>query len=289
MNIDEIKLVEIGLQAACNFRCTYCVSEKFRKWSHMVKIDVDEIISYIREYFDDNVLLSLTGGEPLLWEGLEKLVTSFPDNSFIIASNISQIDKHEWLKNPTSELKNRLCFRIGWHPNVRNDNFLDKIDIIKNAGYHYVVNYMVDANDRANNGEKQKKHMKFLNDNDINYEISPENDAGRDYATNDVSMQFVIPNYIDNRKFLRINGDGLIYDCYVGKTNGHISEHNMDLKYKDDKIYCDNCTGLKGYTKILSSWDNYDFSQLFPEKNRFMYEVLYDAFNNKIKYINSIK
>ena len=59
----------------CNLRCTYCDT----LWANeadceSTEMTVDEIVSYIEESKVKNV--TLTGGEPLLREGMAELITS---------------------------------------------------------------------------------------------------------------------------------------------------------------------------------------------------------------------
>lgn len=278
----DIKILEIGLQVQCDFRCSYCISEKADNWTNLTSLNTDKLIEFIGAYFDSSVLIALTGGEPLLWGGLQKLVETYPNNLFMISSNIKHIIKHDWLINPTDELRDRLCFRIGWHPNVRTDDFLEKINIIKNAGYHYVVNYMVE-NEDLNHNEK----IQFLKDNNIVYEVSAEENgilgSRKDGVT---STQYYMRNFVDNKYFMRINSNANVYPCYTGNPIGNVD--NLELSDKMNDKYCPDCTGLKGYTKILSQWDKFDFSSITPQRDRFNNDKEYQVSTELVDYVDII-
>ena len=117
-----------------------------------------------------------------------------------------------------------------------------------------------------------------------------EEDDDKMYAFKDetISPQFHMRTFVDNKKFMRINSSGKVYDCYIGEPNGTVEENTMDVTHKEKNPYCESCVGLIGYTKILYQWDKFDFGTILPTRDRFRSDLDYEIFNELMEYLDYI-
>jgi hypothetical protein len=143
---------------------------------------------------------------------------------------------------------------------------------------------MVDALDRKGGVHDR---IQYLKDNDIVYEVTSEDDEEKQYHFRDhtTSTQFHMRNFIDNKYMLRINSNANVYPCYIGNPIGNVNDMTLELSNKHKSSYCDDCTGLKGYTKILSQWDRFDFNSVHPKRDRFSADIKYNVFKDMVGYI----
>jgi len=272
-----MEYIEIGLQVDCNFRCPYCISEQSDHWEKLSCLDKDKLILWLKTHTKGNELLSLTGGEPLMWRGLEELITSIP-NQMLINTNLSLLNKNEWIFNKS--LINKICFRIGLHPTVRTDNYIEEIKRIKDFGFHYIVNYMV-----SNKDIDYKKTEQILIDNNINYELSSEVTLGSKHREkNFESSHLKTWNVIDQNKGAVIRGDGRVLECQGSYVQLGSIYNNTFKNPKRTKRPCYFCGGLKGYSKILSSWECFNFDKLVMSKSR-VFKPYYKEILNALKII----
>ncbi len=113
----------------CNLRCTYCDTEyAFYEGKEMT---IDEIISEVKKY--DCKLVEITGGEPLVQENVNSLMTKLCDDGFKVmietggSLTVMNIDKRVKiimdLKTPSSGMMDKNMYE--------NINFLKKNDEIK--------------------------------------------------------------------------------------------------------------------------------------------------------------
>ncbi len=72
----KVNYLRISVTERCNFRCQYCMPEKPFSWVPRENLlSFEELFSFVRVAIDEGVdKIRITGGEPLLREGLDRFV-----------------------------------------------------------------------------------------------------------------------------------------------------------------------------------------------------------------------
>ncbi len=78
----RVNYLRISVTERCNFRCQYCMPEKPFSWVPRENLlSFEELFSFVRVAIDEGVdKIRITGGEPLLREGLESFVRMINDH-----------------------------------------------------------------------------------------------------------------------------------------------------------------------------------------------------------------
>jgi len=76
-----VNYLRVSLTERCNFRCQYCMPEKPFSWVPKENLlSFDELFLFIKVAIDEGVTkIRLTGGEPLLREGLDGFIKMIHD------------------------------------------------------------------------------------------------------------------------------------------------------------------------------------------------------------------
>ena len=76
-----VNYLRISLTERCNFRCQYCMPEKPFSWVPSEKLlSFDELFLFVKVGIDEGITkIRLTGGEPLLREGLDRFIKMIHD------------------------------------------------------------------------------------------------------------------------------------------------------------------------------------------------------------------
>lgn len=275
MTNNYLKFVEIGLLVDCNFRCPYCISEKNDNWKKLSKLDVFSLLKWLKKYTSDETLIMLTGGEPLYHENIKEFILGLK-NKIVICSNVSLIDNNDWLFE-NSNLIEQICFRIGLHPTIRNDDYIFKIKKLMGYGYHVLVNYMITNN---SSDKYIDSIISKLEENEISYELTLEIGASTRVKHN--RRQNKILNVINNNYGVTIRGTGKILECQNGEQVGDVYDCSFQNTQRQ-KVYCQNCRSLWGYNKILRDWNFYDIYKLYPKKQNFQTRFDYNYFSENYK------
>ena len=81
----KVDYLRVSVTERCNFRCQYCMPEKPFSWVPKEELlSYEDLFKFIKVCIDDGVKkVRITGGEPLLREGLEnfiKMISSYQDD-----------------------------------------------------------------------------------------------------------------------------------------------------------------------------------------------------------------
>lgn len=81
----KVDYLRVSVTERCNFRCQYCMPEKPFSWVPKEELlSYEDLFKFIKVCIDDGVKkVRITGGEPLLREGLEnfiKMISSYKDD-----------------------------------------------------------------------------------------------------------------------------------------------------------------------------------------------------------------
>ena len=219
-------------------------------------LNFDHLISFVRENLHDNWIINLTGGEPLYYPKIEYLIGKLVEtNIVLITTNASLIrSKPELLKMP----RNKLFFRIGYHPEFRNlDTFKKCMEYVIDHNFQYVINYVAHPKYYENESNEYKKHLDLLIDNQYQYEITPFEGKynGRSYPSGRYGRSAIEEELFGSTdkhrqihspmgtSFLMCEPNGEIFECQ-GKNEllGDVYENRINFK----KVQHSLCFSYKG-------------------------------------------
>ena len=233
-------------------------------------LDPKKLIYYVKKFLPEFDLV-ISGGEPLLYPGIDKLIKILTEtNDVILLTNGSLIQKHpDLLKNP------RVFFRIGFHPDFREmDEFYENISFIKQHTDLYVVNYVHHPRHAA-----RKKDIEFVNllkEWDFRYEVTPFKGEYKGqqydyhegvYDENFLSVPYsdIVPSgdkLVPGESFLTMYGDGNVWSCHRKKTQNVNIDKGVFMKYasvngleciEGDNCHCDSMRAYRHIEMIKSS------------------------------------
>ncbi len=72
----KVDYLRVSVTERCNFRCQYCMPEKPFSWVPKENLlSYEDLFKFVKVSIDEGIVkVRITGGEPLLREGLEKFV-----------------------------------------------------------------------------------------------------------------------------------------------------------------------------------------------------------------------
>ena len=108
----KVDYLRISVTQRCNFRCQYCMPEKPFEWLPKEEIlSYEEMFSFIKISIDNGIKkIRLTGGEPLVREDLDKLISMIYEYKNDI--DLALTTNGYLLKNQIQKLKNAGLKRI---------------------------------------------------------------------------------------------------------------------------------------------------------------------------------
>jgi len=108
----KVDYLRISVTQRCNFRCQYCMPEKPFEWLPKEEIlSYEEMFSFIKVSIDNGIKkIRLTGGEPLVREDLDKLISMIYEYKNDI--DLALTTNGYLLKNQIQKLKNAGLKRI---------------------------------------------------------------------------------------------------------------------------------------------------------------------------------
>ena len=76
-----VNYLRISVTERCNFRCQYCMPEKPFSWvPHENLLSFEDMFQFVKVAIDEGIIkIRLTGGEPLLRQGLDKFIKMISD------------------------------------------------------------------------------------------------------------------------------------------------------------------------------------------------------------------
>ena len=149
-----VDYLRVSVTERCNFRCTYCMPEKPFTWVPKENLlTFEELFEFMKVAIDEGVKkIRITGGEPLLREGLDKFIKMIYDYSPDI--DLAMTTNAFLLKGAAQKLKDSGLKRI----NVSIDTLLPQVaqDI---AGKDVLKNVLAGVDEALRVGLKVKVNM----------------------------------------------------------------------------------------------------------------------------------
>lgn len=261
---EEIKKRELILQTDGQDALDEYVKNEHDKWMstrHLKHdytdwLNFESLISFIRNNLSEEWLINLTGGEPLYYPKIQNLISELvKTHKILITTNASLVRN---IPELLEIAKDRLYFRIGYHPEYRNlDTFKKCIDYLIENKFNYIINYVVHPSYYENESTKYEDHIKFLIDNQFQYELTPFEGKYNDKAYpsmrhNRSSQEEILFGPTDKYKqvhspmgtaFLMCEPNGKIYECQGrGSELGDVYSNEVNLI----KIQHSPCFSFKG-------------------------------------------
>ena len=149
-----VDYLRISVTERCNFRCNYCMPEKPFSWVPKENLlSFEELFEFIKVAVDEGVnKIRITGGEPLLREGLDKFIKMIYDYKPSI--DLAMTTNAFLLKGTAQKLKNAGLKRI----NVSIDTL--KPDVALDiAGKDVLKNVLAGVDEALRVGLKVKVNM----------------------------------------------------------------------------------------------------------------------------------
>ncbi|MDF1874172.1 GTP 3',8-cyclase MoaA [Sulfurimonas sp. SAG-AH-194-I05] len=131
-----VDYLRVSVTERCNFRCTYCMPEKPFSWVPKENLlTFEELFEFMKVAIDEGVKkIRITGGEPLLREGLDKFIRMIYD--YAPSVDLAMTTNAFLLKGTAQKLKDAGLKRI----NVSIDTLIPKVaqdiaakDVLKNV------------------------------------------------------------------------------------------------------------------------------------------------------------
>ena len=160
-----VDYLRVSVTERCNFRCQYCMPEKPFSWVPKENLlTFEELFEFMKIAIDEGVKkIRITGGEPLLREGLDKFIKMIYDYEPSI--DLSMTTNAYLLKDTAQKLKDAGLKRI----NVSIDTL--KADVAeKIAGKDVLANVLAGVDEALTVGLKVKVNMvpmKGMNEDEI--------------------------------------------------------------------------------------------------------------------------
>ncbi|WP_455757050.1 GTP 3',8-cyclase MoaA [Sulfurimonas sp.] len=160
-----VDYLRVSVTERCNFRCNYCMPEKPFTWVPKENLlSFEELFEFMKVSIDEGVnKIRITGGEPLLRDGLDKFIKMIYDYEPNI--DLAMTTNAYLLKGAAQKLKNAGLKRI----NVSIDTLISEVaqDI---AGKDVLKNVLEGVDEALKVGLKVKVNMvpmKSVNANEI--------------------------------------------------------------------------------------------------------------------------
>lgn len=226
--IDE---VYIRLLIRCDLKCPFCYFEGMNYISDDVSLErIKEILSKIKEEYiiDDLTSFEVSGGEPLIYENLDKVFYYLKDHysgPIIIKTNLNKINNLFPILQIFEKEKNRITIKTDCHFEIKNEeekeNYLKNVSRIQNMGFKIQVVYTIAAGS-------------FFNENIIEYNINKLKEYNLKYKIKPVVYKQSIENSsVENytneqKKFLSSIRENIFHENIV-KNKLYI--HSSDEYY----------------------------------------------------------
>lgn len=160
-----VDYLRVSVTERCNFRCTYCMPEKPFSWVPKENLlTFEELFEFMKVAIDEGVKkIRITGGEPLLREGLDKFIKMIYDYEPKV--DLAMTTNAYLLKGAAQRLKDAGLKRI----NVSIDTLIPEVakDI---AGKDVLKNVLAGVEEALKVGLKVKANMvpmKGVNANEL--------------------------------------------------------------------------------------------------------------------------
>ena len=277
---DEKKKRKIILQTQGQVALDKYVQSEHDKWfatkdekhDYTDWLNFDSLISFIKTNLDDSWLINLTGGEPLYYPKVEKLILELvKTHKVLLTTNLSLIrSKSELLSVP----RDRLFFRVGYHPEFRSlDAFKLSMDYVIENNFKYIVNYVAHPSYYEDNSPKLKEHLKLLKDNKYLFEVTPFEGKWNDrqYPTSlskrseienklfSINMKYESNEYPMGTNFMICEPNGDIYECQGrSKQLGNVYENRVSFERVSHSMchFSKGCPTLKSANMYLKVFLN---------------------------------
>jgi len=188
-------------------------------------LDLNALTRFARTHLD-GWLLTLSGGEPLLYPKIEEFIKDITTtHKIVLLTNASLLHiKKELFELP----KERIYYRVGFHPEQRTiESFIHSVDLLKENDTNYIVNYILHPQ-HIKDGTFQE-YIDVLKYNGYPYEITrfegtwnneryschlPMKDWEIDIIGDYKEYASIIPSDSPGSQFLAITAGGDVFECH---------------------------------------------------------------------------
>lgn len=113
----EIKQVQWYPTFRCNLKCPFCISRTLPNVQHHMELSSNDWIKIFSSCPSKIGTISITGGEPSLYDGLSSVLEVVPTDKIFINSNLaSHLHPKEWLSNNVLNKIYGMALSYQWHP-----------------------------------------------------------------------------------------------------------------------------------------------------------------------------
>ena len=118
-----LRYVDIAVGYDCNLRCVHCSAEKLKKTTDAVQMNISDYKNVAKQCRKLGVItVGITGGEPLIYPELEKVIKPFkPDRTMISLKTNAAILTDEWLCKLKKWKVDSISVGLGPIPNEMSD------------------------------------------------------------------------------------------------------------------------------------------------------------------------
>jgi pyruvate-formate lyase-activating enzyme len=204
-------------------------------------LDLPTLLRFIQRHLS-GWLITISGGEPLYYPKVDEFLHELTKtNQVVLLTNLSLIHSHKSLLDIP---KDKLFFRVGWHPEQRTLNsFIHCLNVLKEHNASCIINYILHPK-HIEDGTYHT-NIETLKSVGLPYEITrfegmwknevyschlPMRDWEQDIIGSFTNVIQNIPTNITGSKFIIIQADGEIFECISKNVRlGNVYENKLRL------------------------------------------------------------
>jgi MoaA/NifB/PqqE/SkfB family radical SAM enzyme len=131
-----------NISSKCNYSCPYCGNEISKKAYENLTYPAPDLWAKAWNRIEEELIIDITGGEPLLWEGLIDFIYLLDEDKRVAITTNGRVNLTEFVqKVPPQKCIN---MTMSYHPSQHVDlhYFIGKVLMLKNRGFNVNVNFV---------------------------------------------------------------------------------------------------------------------------------------------------
>lgn len=253
----------INLTWACHNSCVYCwVEQTVRTRSEMIRVATRPLEQWVATIKRDKPdVVDIAGGEPLLVPWVVPLVRACPEVRFGLSTNGLAMGVIEQLVKERTHLQNLIGINLSYHPNTNCANYILRwrhaVNALRGAGYVVGPNVV----DFADNVERSRHAIAWMEGQNIPYAISPYEDCTAVDTNTCQNKGLICQGGINH---LNVAPDGTAWPClssmrssnYQDYVLGNWLDGTVDVSRKPQPCYlwCHDYYVLKEHHQAGDMW-----------------------------------